>query len=121
MQFLGQRTDAADLMAAADVVVMCSIWEGYGLVVVRRFSSGGRWSPPRSVPSPDLVVDGETGRLVPPASPEALADAIAALLDDPAAARRMGAAGAARMAAELGPDALVEQVAAIYRRLLEDR
>lgn len=47
---------------------------------------------------PELIQDGATGRLVPPEDPAALADALAALLRDPEARRRLGAAGAARVA-----------------------
>lgn len=121
VRFLGQRADAADLMAAADVVVMCSIWEGFGLVVVEALQLGRPLVATAVGPVPRLVVDGQTGRLVPPSSPGALATAIEALLRDPAGARRMGRAGADRVAALLGPEALVERVAAVYRRLLEAR
>jgi len=119
VQFLGQRSDVPDLMAAADVVVMCSIWEGHGLVVGEALSLGRPLVATAVGPVADLVMDGVTGRLVPPADPPALAAAIGDLLDDPLAARRMGQAGAERMQTTMSPDALVDQVAEVYRRLLE--
>ncbi|WP_237758089.1 glycosyltransferase [Anaeromyxobacter sp. PSR-1] len=51
---------------------------------------------------PEIVADGETGLLVPPRDPAALAAALGALLADPARARAMGAAGRARAAARFG-------------------
>jgi len=60
---------------------------------------------------PEMVVDGETGRLVDPGDDQGLLEAITALLDDPGAAARMGAAGRARVLqrydAEVTADALL--------------
>jgi glycosyltransferase involved in cell wall biosynthesis len=63
-------------------------------------------------------VDGETGLLIGDASPEALADALVAILGDPARARAMGAAGRERAATEFSPDRSVTIVEAVYRRLV---
>ena len=70
---------------------------------------------------PDLVIDGVTGRLVPPSDPAALAGAIGDLLDDPILAERLGSAGAEHLAAKLGPGTLIDRVAAVYLDVLEDR
>ena len=48
---------------------------------------------PRTLQMPDLVRNGESGRLVPPDNPAALADALVALLSDPAQCRRLGERG----------------------------
>jgi glycosyltransferase involved in cell wall biosynthesis len=67
---------------------------------------------------PETVVDGQTGLLIGDASPEALADALVAILGDPARARAMGAAGRERAATEFSPDRSVTIVEAVYRRLV---
>lgn len=62
----------------------------------------------------DLVVDGTTGHLVAPGDPAALADRLVALLRDRATAARMGAAGAARIAARHAPGSYVERIARVH-------
>ena len=83
---------------AADVVLMCSRDEAFGRVTVEALK---RERPVVGVAGGgtlELIDDGRTGRLCAPGDPDALADAIAELADDPARARRMAAAG--RRAAE---------------------
>ena len=66
----------------------------------------------------EIVVDGESGLLVPPAAPVQLGEAIQRLLADPALAGRLGAAG---QAAAFGPESwgvAAERIAALYERLL---
>ncbi|HEX2437632.1 MAG TPA: glycosyltransferase family 4 protein [Methylomirabilota bacterium] len=64
--------------------------------------------------SPELIVDGESGLLVPRADPGALAAAIARLLDDPALATRLGAAAQARVRTRFAPDASLDRLLALY-------
>ncbi|HEU5321871.1 MAG TPA: glycosyltransferase, partial [Methylomirabilota bacterium] len=65
--------------------------------------------------TPEVVTDGVSGRLVPPAQPVALAHALRAVLRDPAAARRMGQAGRRRVLARFDIDRHVEATARVYR------
>ena len=64
-----------------------------------------------------MVADGETGLLVPPDDPAALAAALNALVRDPARAAAMGLAGRKRAMAEFGWDAIAAQTAALYAEL----
>jgi glycosyltransferase involved in cell wall biosynthesis len=68
---------------------------------------------------PELVIDGETGLLVPPRDPRALADAILRLHADPTWRRELGRAGRKRVEAEFSLDAKVEATERLYRRLVE--
>ncbi|MDX1486092.1 MAG: glycosyltransferase family 4 protein [Alphaproteobacteria bacterium] len=68
----------------------------------------------------DIVRDGETGILVPPRDPAALADAIERLAGDAALRQRMGAAGRRLAETRFGADAINDQTIAIYRELLAD-
>ena len=121
VRFLGARDDAPDLMAAADVVVTCSVWESYGFVVAEALDLGRPLVATAVGPVPALVIDGVTGRLVPPSDPAALASAIVDLLDDPALAARLGSAGKAHLATKLDAGTLIDRVAAVYLDVLEDR
>jgi len=66
---------------------------------------------------PEVVSDGETGLLVPPDDPGALAGALNALIADPAHATALGRAGRERAVAEFGWQAVAEQTAALYAEL----
>jgi alpha-maltose-1-phosphate synthase len=68
----------------------------------------------------EVVVDGETGLLVPPAKPEALADALRRVLDDPAFARRMGAAGRRRVEAQFSWASVAERTEKVYAEAIAD-
>jgi glycosyltransferase involved in cell wall biosynthesis len=110
------RTDGvADLLAAADVVVVPSVWESGPLVAAEALALG---RPVVATPVgfvPALIDDGVTGRIVPIGDAAALAAAVARVLDDPVTAQAMGRAGAARVAEVLDPDVLVDAVEAVYR------
>ena len=84
---------------------------GAGLAVVATDVPGHR----------EVVIPGETGLLVPAEDPGALAEAVAALLADPARRRSMGEAGRRRVLKEFGLQAMVDCTAAIYRRAARAR
>jgi glycosyltransferase involved in cell wall biosynthesis len=114
----GQLPSAADLLGAADVVVVPSLWESGPLVLVEAMLLG---RPVVSTPvgfARQLVVDGETGRLVPGGDPDALAAAIEATLSDPDGARGMAEAGRRRAASRHSVAALAAAHDALYRELL---
>jgi alpha-maltose-1-phosphate synthase len=67
---------------------------------------------------PEIVADGETGLVVPPADAEALAEAMVALAEAPMRAAAMGRAGRDRALAEFSPERCVEQVEQLYVREL---
>ena len=97
--FLG-RCDAARvraLLAGAGALAVPSIYEGMPLVVLEAMEAGVPVVASRVSGIPEVVVDGETGWLVPPEDPAALAAALGEALSDPAEARRRGEAGRRRL------------------------
>ena len=99
VEFLGRRSAAEvrSLLAAARALVVPSIYEGMPLVVLEAMEAGAPVVASRVSGIPEVVADGETGWLVPPEDPEALAAALREVLADPAEAARRGRAGRRRL------------------------
>ena len=116
VHWLGRRDDVADLLAAADVLVLPSRWEARSLTVQEAMRAGTPVVATAVGGLPELVQDGAV--LVPPGDPQALGVAVRALLDDPAAARALAARG--RGVAARWPDEAdtVGEVSAVYAELL---
>ncbi len=121
VRFAGPSANAADELAAADVVAISSVWESGPLVAAEAMTLG---RPLVSTPVgfvPEVVIDGHTGHLVPIGDARALAAALVDVLTDPDAAAAMGEAGRRRVAEHLDPDRLVGAVEDVYRTVLEAR
>ena len=113
--FVGIRRDVPALLATSDVFVMCSLWEGLGLVFLEAMAARLPVLATRVSAVPEVVVDGATGVLVPVADVEALARAMTALAGDDALRRRLGAAGAERVGKDFGLARMVDETLAVYR------
>jgi len=95
----GARRDVAACMDAMDVVIHASNREPFGRVLLEAMAVGRPVIAPREGGPTEIVADGETGLLVPPRDPGALAAAIATLLRDPARRAAMARAARARVTA----------------------
>lgn len=115
VRFPGHVAQLAALLEELDVVVLSTHFEGFGLALVDGMAAARPVVATRVAAVPEVFDDGVEGLLVPPRDPEALADAIATLVDNPARARAMGAAGRARAAAR---HALLPSVRAFEAHLL---
>jgi glycosyltransferase involved in cell wall biosynthesis/peptidoglycan/xylan/chitin deacetylase (PgdA/CDA1 family) len=118
VRLLGARDDVPDVLATFDVAVNCSDSEACPLSVLEYMAAGLPTVATAVGGTPELVTDGEHGRLVPPAEPATLAHAIVALHDDPAARKRMGAAAEARRRAAFDLGTMVRRVEGLYEQLL---
>lgn len=116
--FAGEVAEVAPWLAAADLLVLPSRWEGCPNAVLEAMSAGLPVVATDVGGTPELVLDGVTGRLVPPREPMALARAVIDVLRDPKAALAMGAAGRARAAAEFSVERMVREHLALYERCL---
>lgn len=119
VHWLGRRTDVADLYAAADVVVLPSLWEARSFTAQEALRAGRPLVATAVGGLPDLLGDGAL--LVPPNDPQALGAAVRSLLDDPAFAARIAARG--RAVAESWPAAerTWQQIEAAYRQARDRR
>jgi glycosyltransferase involved in cell wall biosynthesis len=118
VHFTGWRDDVPDVLAVCDVFVLPSESEGFGRVVVEAMAMARAVVATTVGGVPEIVRDGETGVLVPPAAPAALAAAIRSLLDDPARAARLGAAGRTRAESRFSLTAHVDGVERVYAEVL---
>ena len=116
----GLRRDVPELMGIFDVFVLTSLWEGLPRVLPQAMASGLPIVCTGADGSGEAVRDGENGFLVPRGDPAALAAAVARLLGDAPLRRQMGMAGQ-RRAPEFGAARMVEQLDALYRRLLASK
>lgn len=117
--FAGIRHDVPKLMAASDVFTMSSLWEGLGLVFLEAMATRIPVLATRVSAVPEVVVEGETGLLVPPAEVEPLAAAMLQLASDPEQCSRFGEVGHQRVTEHFGLDRMVDQTLSIYAELLE--
>ena len=118
VHFLGPRRDLGNLLAAMDVFVMASLWEGLPLSMVLAMGAGVPVVATRVAGIPEVVADGRTGLLVPPRDSNALGAALARLLGDPDLRRQFGDEARAAVLPRFGVDRYVESVASLYDRLL---
>jgi len=119
VHFLGWRADASAVLAALDVLLAPSRWEGFGLVFLEAMALDVPVISTRVSAIPEVVADGETGWLVPPGDPAAIAGALRAALSDPDERRRRGEAGRARLESQFTVDAMVQRTLAVYRGVLD--
>lgn len=114
VHFLGWRDDARAIMAGLDVLLAPSLWEGFGLVFLEAMALRVPVIATRVSAIPEVVIDGETGWLVPPRDPDATGAALDEALADPSAARLRGANGRRRLAERFSPEVMVERTLALY-------
>ncbi len=118
VQFLGLRADVARLLAAADVGLLTSLSEGIPLALIEAMAAGLPVVSTDVGGVPEVVEDGRTGLLAPPAGHAALGESILRLADDPALRRSMGAAGRERAAAVFSDRRMHDAYLRLYREMI---
>jgi len=114
MKFLGRRRNVEEIVASFDVGVLSTFTEGISNSVMEYMALRKPVVATDGGGTRELVVDGQTGFLVPPERPEALAAKIEYLLDNPEESRRMGEAGEARLRSEFSVGGMVEKTVQLY-------
>jgi len=120
ISFLGEWRRMPEFMAAIDVFVLPSRWEGMPNAALEAMAAARPVVATRVGGTPELALDGVTGALVEPEDPKALAEAIAAFLDDPDRAGRMGAAGRERVMDHYTIEGMVDMYAELYESLYSE-
>jgi starch synthase len=111
------KRDIIQLLTHATVFACPSVYEPLGIVNLEAMACGTAVVASRVGGIPEVVADGETGLLVPPDDPDALAKALNTLLGDAGRASAMGRAGRTRAVTEFSWHAVAAQTTALYRKL----
>ena len=121
ISLLGDRRDVGRLLALLDLFVLSSINEGMPLTLIEAMSAAVPIVATRVGGIPEVVVHDETGLLVPPRSPDALAAAMLELLRDPERARSMGLRGRERAQQLFRVESMAAAYEAVYEAALAPR
>lgn len=116
--FLGYRDDVEKLLKAADVFVLPSMREGTSIAILEAMAAGTPVVATDVGGNPELIMDHETGLLVPPRSPEALADAIGTLIRDSALRERVASNARQKVEREFSEEVNFERLVTLYRGTL---
>jgi starch synthase len=108
------KREVIQLLSHATVFACPSLYEPLGIVNLEAMACGTAVVASRVGGIPEVVADGETGLLVPPGDPVALADALNTVVRDTGRAAAMGQLGRKRAIAEFGWQAIAAQTVALY-------
>lgn len=120
LHFVGRVEWARELISALDVLVISSLSEGSSLVGMEAMALGKPVVATAVGGVPEVVADGQTGILVQPGDPAALAAAVVEVLSDPARAEEMGERGRQRAAAHFDIVEMLERTKAVYADLVRE-
>ena len=116
----GDREDIPELLACMDVFVLPSLGEGISNTVLEAMATGLPVVATRVGGNPELVHDGVTGLLVPVGDAQALAEAMLALVQEPARCEQMGRAAIQRIKADFDWERTVATYLRVYDELMND-
>ncbi len=116
--FLGQRADVAELLSLCDLFVLPSLFEGLPLSILEALAAARPVVATNVGGNSEVITDGETGLLVPPADPSALARALLRLLADEDLAQRLATLGQALVGRTYSVQAMVRGVTVVFEELL---
>jgi glycosyltransferase involved in cell wall biosynthesis len=114
VHFLGLRDDVPDLLGASDFFILSSLWEGLPMALIEAMASGLPVIATEVSGTREVMVDGQTGLLVPPGDVENLRNAMIHLLSNPERARAMGVAARKRVATLFGAEKQSRQHIQLY-------
>ena len=114
VRLLGNRTDVADLQAAADIFVMPSFWEGLPLAVLEAMFAGNGIVASNVSGIPEAISNGKEGLLIPPGDIQALAAALGPMINDGALRKRLGGAARKRALESFDIRTMADQYETLY-------
>lgn len=120
VHFLGERPDVPDLLAALDILVMTSYTESFPNAILEAMAMGKPVVATNVGGIPEVVAQGQTGFLVAPRDPKAIADRVLSLCQDSTRRHEMGKAARARVENNFTVQAITAKLEDIYVRSLRE-
>lgn len=114
VRFVGFQSNVADWLAASDIGVLPSFYEGLPLAAVETLAAGLPIVATAVDGTPEVVINGETGLLVPAGDPSAMAEAISSLARQPELRRKFALAGRERVLKQFTIERQVEKTSNLY-------
>jgi glycosyltransferase involved in cell wall biosynthesis len=121
VSLVGHRRDAVDFIAACDVFVLPSTAETFGIVLLEAMSLAKPVIACRTGGPTEIILDHESGLLVPPSDPLNLAAAIVRLLDDDALRQRLSLSGLERFRLHFTTRRMIDDVLQVYHAVIAQR
>jgi glycosyltransferase involved in cell wall biosynthesis len=118
IKFLGYRSDVPEILPTFDVFVFPIRWGGLGRALTEAMITGRPLVASAVNGVPEIVNHTETGLLVPPDDPEAIAKSVCYLLDNPDFAKRLGQNARTLVVPEFSADLMVQRIIGLYQKLL---
>jgi glycosyltransferase involved in cell wall biosynthesis len=116
--FLGVRNDLPDLLSAADSILMPSLNEGFPRTAIEAMAAGKPIIATNVGGTPEAIIDGETGILVPSKDIESMTSALVNMVDNPEYQVQLGTAGRKRAVQNYSVENYVSRLDDLYRQLL---
>ncbi len=121
LTFTGMRKDISDIMAALDVLVLSSLWEGLPVILLEAMAAARPVVSTAVDGVRSVVLPDESALLTAAGSPSALAQACVRLARDPALRANMGRSGLKRVSDFYSLDAMIDRISNLYIELLRDK
>jgi glycosyltransferase involved in cell wall biosynthesis len=115
IHFLGEVRDGERVLNALDVYMLSSVDEGMNLTLLEAMGTGLPAIATRVGGNPEVVQDGSTGLVVPPSQPQAMAEAMVRLAEDPVLRQRLARQARERVAAAFSQQVTLQAYVALYR------
>jgi glycosyltransferase involved in cell wall biosynthesis len=119
--FTGERHDIPEILAASDILVLASRWEGLPLVIIEAGIVGLPVVASAVGGVPELIEDGVTGFIVPPGNPQALADILQKLVGDARLRHKVGAAAREKVLREFTLNNMLTKTHQLYEDILRNK
>lgn len=120
VRFLGYRADIPDLLSATDIYVHSSVNEGFGIAIIEAMAVGLPVVATNVGGIPEIVINGVNGILVSPENPQALADAIKDLIDNPDKRKRLAEKARQHVEVTFTNNIMAKEYIGIYSKLVKN-
>ncbi|MRR07830.1 MAG: glycosyltransferase, partial [Deltaproteobacteria bacterium] len=117
VHFLGTRSNIPPILSAFAVSVLCSTSEGFSNVILESMASAKPVVATRVGGNAEMVIDGVTGHIIPPADSSALASSVLSILNSPSTAHAMGQAAREEVVKRFSVQAMVSGYERLFSRL----